>query len=215
MKFIRENIEEVRCNIVEGKGGNSHFIEGIFMQSDIKNQNGRIYPFSTLKNEAKRYQKEFIENKRAFGELGHPEGPQINLDRVSHLIVELKEDGKNFFGKAKIMDTPVGNIVKSFISEGAKLGVSTRGIGSVKNVNGIQEVQDDFVLSTVDIVADPSGPNCFVDGIMENVEWIYDENYGFKAMELVERQKKELKKNYKKISMQQRIDMFESFLKTL
>ena len=151
------------------------FIEGIFMQGDLKNRNGRIYPSSVLEKEMVRYQKDFIETKRALGELGHPDGPTINGDRVSHLITEMKRDGSNFTGKAKILGTPMGEIVKTFMDEGVKIGVSTRGLGSVKPTkDGIMEVQDDFHLATVDIVTDPSGPNCFVNGMMENVEFYYD-----------------------------------------
>ena len=177
MKLITEVVEEssVSVEINEETGKKSHFIEGIFMQGDLKNRNGRIYPSSVLEKEMVRYQKDFIETKRALGELGHPDGPTINGDRVSHLITEMKRDGSNFTGKAKILSTPMGEIVKTFMDEGVKIGVSTRGLGSVKPTkDGIMEVQDDFHLATVDIVTDPSGPNCFVNGMMENVEFYYD-----------------------------------------
>ena len=155
-------------------GAKSHFINGIFMQGDIKNRNGRVYPSAVLEKEMKRYNEQFVKTRRALGELGHPEGPQINGDRVSHLITEMKRDGSNFIGKAKILSTPMGNIVKTFIDEGVKIGVSTRGLGSVQQKNGIMEVQNDFHLATVDIVTDPSGPDCFVNGIMENTEYYFD-----------------------------------------
>lgn len=155
-------------------GKKGHFIEGIFMQGNLKNRNGRIYPSQTLAKEMNRYNETYIKTKRALGELNHPQGPAINADRVSHLITNMKQEGDNFIGKAKILSTPMGEIVKTFIDEGVKIGVSTRGLGSVKPVNGIMEVQDDFYLATVDIVTDPSGPDCFVNGIMENTEYFYD-----------------------------------------
>lgn len=155
-------------------GSKSHYINGIFMQGDIKNRNGRVYPSVVLEKEMKRYNEQFVKTKRALGELGHPDGPQINGDRVSHLITEMNRDGSNFIGKAKILGTPMGNIVKTFIDEGVKIGVSTRGLGSVQQKNGIMEVQNDFHLATVDIVTDPSGPDCFVNGIMENTQYYFD-----------------------------------------
>jgi hypothetical protein len=155
-------------------GSKSHYISGIFMQGDIKNRNGRVYPSAILEKEMKRYNDQFVKTKRALGELGHPDGPQINGDRVSHLITEMKREGSNFVGKAKILGTPMGNIVKTFIDEGVKIGVSTRGLGSVQQKNGIMEVQNDFHLATVDIVTDPSGPDCFVEGILENTQYYFD-----------------------------------------
>jgi hypothetical protein len=155
-------------------GSKSHYINGIFMQGDIKNRNGRVYPSTVLEKEMNRYNEQFVKTKRALGELGHPDGPQINGDRVSHLITEMKRDGNNFVGKAKILGTPMGNIVKTFIDEGVKIGVSTRGLGSVKQKDGIMEVQNDFHLATVDVVTDPSGPDCFVQGIMENTQYFFD-----------------------------------------
>ena len=173
MKLITEHINEIEY-ITEGKG-KEQYIKGIFMQSDIKNQNGRVYPHAVLQKEVKNFNAKFVNEGRALGELGHPMGPVINLDRVSHVIKELSEDGKNFVGKAKVMDTPNGKIVKNFISEGVKLGVSSRGMGSIKtNRKGVNEVQKDFVLSTVDIVADPSAPDAFVNGIMEGKEFWWD-----------------------------------------
>mgnify|MGYP005649012491 FL=1 len=170
MKLITECSQDVEY-IVEGKS-KEQYIKGIFMQSDIQNQNGRVYPFSVLQKEVKNYNNKFVKESRALGELGHPSGPTINLDRVSHIITELYEDGKNFIGKAKIMNTPNGKIVKNLIESGVRLGVSSRGLGSVKaNKSGVNEVQKDFVLSTVDIVSDPSAPEAFVNGIMEGREF--------------------------------------------
>ena len=170
MKLITECSQDVEY-IVEGKA-KEQYIKGIFMQSDIQNQNGRVYPFSVLQKEVKNYNNKFVKESRALGELGHPAGPTINLDRVSHIITELYEEGKNFIGKAKIMNTPNGKIVKNLIESGVRLGVSSRGLGSVKqNKSGVNEVQKDFVLSTVDIVSDPSAPEAFVNGIMEGREF--------------------------------------------
>jgi hypothetical protein len=177
MKLICEINEDLQYLSEENDSGEkSHYIKGVFMQGNLKNRNGRMYPMEVLQKEVARYQTEYIDRKRAFGELGHPSGPTINLDRVSHMITELKQDGSNFIGKAKIMDTPMGNIVKNLMNEGATIGVSSRGMGSLKpNRNGIAEVQNDFYLATAaDIVADPSAPDAFVEGIMENREWIWD-----------------------------------------
>jgi len=177
MKLITEVLEEVNYLTEEKDGKKSYFIEGIFMQGDIKNRNGRMYPAETLAREVKRYNKEYVEKKRAYGELGHPTGPTINLERVSHMITNLEQDGSNFMGKAKIMtETPYGGIVKSLMDEGATLGVSSRGMGSLKNgKGGVAEVQKDFYLATAaDIVADPSAPDAFVEGIMEGKEWVWD-----------------------------------------
>jgi len=165
VKYIKENI---------GNGEKVYFIEGVFMQSDVKNRNGRIYPQNTLLKECKRYITEYVDKGRAMGELNHPSGPTVNLDRVSHIIKQLHEDGKNVYGKAKVLDTPMGRIVKNLIDEGAQLGVSTRGMGSLRAKNGYQEVQEDFMLAAIDIVADPSAPNAFVNGIMEGREWIFE-----------------------------------------
>lgn len=177
MKLICEINEDLQYLSEENdKGEKNHYIKGVFMQGNLKNRNGRMYPMEVLQKEVARYQTEYIDRKRAFGELGHPSGPTINLDRVSHMITELNQDGSNFIGKAKIMDTPMGNIVKNLMNEGATIGVSSRGMGSLKpNRNGIAEVQNDFYLATAaDIVADPSAPDAFVEGIMENREWIWD-----------------------------------------
>jgi hypothetical protein len=176
MKLIREDIQDIQYLVEDnGKGGKNHFITGIFMQAEKQNRNGRVYPMSVLSKEADRYNREYVSKGRAFGELGHPENPQINLDRVSHMITSLHPDGTNFIGKAKILDTPNGKIVKSLLDGGASLGVSTRGVGSLRSHNGYQQVQDDYKLATAaDIVADPSAPDAFVQGIMEGKEWIFE-----------------------------------------
>ena len=173
MKLITEVTEDIQY-ISEEKNGKRHlYIEGVFLQSNITNRNNRSYPKEIMRKEVDRYRTEQIDKKRAMGELGHPDGPTLNLDRVSHMITSLKEQGDNWIGKAKILDTPMGNIVKNLMDEGAQLGVSSRGLGSLKEKNGINEVQDDFVLSTAaDIVADPSAADAFVRGIMENKEWM-------------------------------------------
>ena len=178
MKLIREEIESVNI-ITESKGGKkSLFIEGIFLQGNIKNRNGRMYPMDTLRKEVQRYSESNITSGRALGELGHPDGPTVNLDRVSHKIVSLKESGSNFIGKAKILNTPMGKIASNLIEEGVKLGVSSRGIGSLKQTKeGFNVVGEDFMLATAaDIVADPSAPDAFVEGIMEGKEWIWEGN---------------------------------------
>lgn len=223
MKLITEVTEncEVITEANEETGKKSYFIEGIFMQGDIQNRNGRIYPSLVLEKEMGRYIKEFVEPKRALGELGHPDGPTINGDRVSHLITEMKRDGNNFYGKAKILGTPMGEIVKTFIDEGIKIGVSTRGLGSVRQLkNGVMEVQNDFHLSTVDIVTDPSAPNAFVNGIMENVEYYYDITSGnWVAQEVVQKIEQEAHNSYNRIT--KKIDeavaarMFETFVRSL
>jgi len=177
VKLFSEAIEDVEF-ITEAKdnsGGKNYKIRGIFMQADVKNRNGRVYPLDILQKEVTKYNKNFIRENRAFGELGHPEGPTVNLERVSHMITELHPDGKNFIGEAKIMDTPMGKIVKNLMDEGAKLGVSSRGMGSLDSKNGANYVKDDFYLATAaDIVADPSAPNAFVEGIMEGKEWVWN-----------------------------------------
>jgi hypothetical protein len=177
MKLITEVFEDLKT-VTEARedGKKNVFIEGVFLQGGIKNRNGRMYPVETLAKEVERYNEAYVKSGRALGELGHPEGPQINLDRVSHLITNLRQEGNNFIGKAKLMDTPFGSIAKGLVSEGVKLGVSSRGMGSLKlNKEGINEVQNDFYLATAaDIVADPSAPDAFVNGIMEGVEWIWE-----------------------------------------
>jgi len=229
MKLIAEVIEE--CNVAttldEETGKKSYFIEGIFMQGDIKNRNGRVYPSAVLEKEMNRYQKDFINTKRALGELGHPDGPTINGDRVSHLITEMKKDGSNFVGKAKVLGTPMGEIVKTLMDEDVKIGVSTRGLGSVKPTkDGIMEVQDDFHLATVDIVTDPSGPNCFVNGIMENTEYYYDiaaghwlptanESVEEVIEEIQETIEKEVRRVVRRVDESTAAQMFERFVRSL
>ncbi len=176
MKLIREEIEQVEF-IVENRGGKkSLYIEGVFLQGNIKNRNGRMYPMETLRKEVSRYNENHIQSGRALGELGHPDGPTVNLDRVSHKIVSLKESGSNYVGKAKILNTPMGKIASSLLDEGVKLGVSSRGVGSLKQTReGYSVVGEDFMLATAaDIVADPSAPDAFVSGIMEGKEWVWD-----------------------------------------
>ena len=177
LKLISEHIEHDADFLIEqdDKGNKNYKIKGIFMQADIKNRNGRIYPMEVLQKEVKRYNKQYINEKRAFGELGHPDGPTVNLERASHLITGLYPDGKNFIGEAKVLSTPMGNIVKSLMDDGAKLGVSSRGMGSLDQKNGANYVRNDFYLATAaDIVADPSAPNAFVEGIMEGKEWVWN-----------------------------------------
>ena len=175
MKLITETIEDVQV-ITEGKGDSKKlYIEGVFLQSELKNRNGRMYPFQVLQKEVNRYNEEYIKTSRALGELGHPDGPTVNLDRVSHRIVSLAEDGTNFRGKAQILDTPMGKIASSLLGEGVKLGVSSRGMGSIDKREDVNVVMDDFMLATAaDIVADPSAPDAFVNGIMEGKEWAWD-----------------------------------------
>ena len=201
MKLFREINEEVEILTEETeKGERKYFIEGIFLQGNIQNRNGRIYPMEVLEREAARYRKNFIEQKRAFGELGHPEGPTINLERASHMITSLERDGNNYIGKAKVLDTPYGKIVKNLVDEGAKLGVSSRGIGSLEEKRGVNYVKDDFQLATAaDIVADPSAPDAFVNGILEGKEWVYQAGLlvtrnTIQAEEMVEREQKALKR---------------------
>ena len=177
LKLISEHIEQDTDYLIEDTedGNKSYKIKGIFMQADVKNRNGRVYPMEVLNKEVKRYNKEYINEKRAFGELGHPDGPTVNLERASHMITALYPDGKNYIGEAKILGTPMGSIVKNLMDEGAKLGVSSRGMGSLDQKNGANYVRDDFYLATAaDIVADPSAPNAFVEGIMEGKEWIWN-----------------------------------------
>ena len=190
MKLITEVNENVEVLVEEDKNGKkSLFISGPFMMSEVKNKNGRMYPREVLMKEVKRYSTDYVDKNRAFGELGHPDGPGINLERVSHIITELKEDGNNVMGKAKIMDTPYGQIVKNLLDNGAQLGVSSRGMGSLEEKNGVKVVKDDFYLATAaDIVADPSAPEAFVQGIMEGKDWVWDSGA------LVEAQLDEIKK---------------------
>ena len=215
VKLIAEQVEDVEFITEENDDGKKNYkIRGIFMQADVKNRNGRIYPMEVLERQVADYNKKFIKEKRAFGELGHPEGPTVNLERVSHMITSLEPDGKNFVGEAKIMNTPMGKIVKNLMDEGAKLGVSSRGMGSLEQRNGANYVKDDFYLATAaDIVADPSAPNAFVEGIMEGKEWVW--NHGA----LVEAHVAELKQrlDVKKRKRDAKIEALEfaKFLKSL
>ena len=197
MKLISETVEDVNYLIEDDDTGKKNYrIRGPFLQAEIKNRNGRIYPMHILEKEVNRYNKEYIQKNRAFGELGHPDGPTVNLERVSHMITGLHPDGTNFIGEAKVMDTPYGKIVKNLIDEGAKLGVSSRGMGSLEPRGKMQIVKDDFYLATAaDIVADPSAPNAFVEGIMEGKEWVWD-NGIIKEMD-IEEYKQELDRKYK------------------
>ena len=214
MKLITETIEDVQILPEEKNGKKDYKIKGVFMQADIKNRNGRIYPVETLAKEVRRYTKEFIEKKRAFGELGHPDGPTVNLERVSHMITSLKPEGKNFIGEAKIMDTPYGKIVKNLIDEGAVLGVSSRGMGSIQQQGGRNLVGKDFYLATAaDIVADPSAPDAFVEGIMEGKEWVWDN--GVLKSVTVEQYKSEIEKAKRQELAEKKSKIFADFMSKL
>ena len=214
MKLITETIEDVQILTEEKNGKKDYKIKGVFMQADIKNRNGRIYPVETLAKEVRRYTKEFIEKKRAFGELGHPDGPTVNLERVSHMITSLKPEGKNFIGEAKVMDTPYGKIVKNLIDEGAVLGVSSRGMGSIQQQGGRNLVGKDFYLATAaDIVADPSAPDAFVEGIMEGKEWVWDN--GVLKSVTVEQYKSEIKKAKRQELAEKKSKVFADFMSKL
>ena len=214
MKLITEMNEDVELLVEDSDGKKNYFISGIFMQAEQKNRNGRVYPEKTLMKEVKRYNKEYVTNSRAMGELGHPEGPTVNLERVSHLIKEMKVEGNNIIGKAKILDTPYGQIVKNLIDEGAKLGVSSRGMGSLKkNEAGVNEVQEDFMLAAVDIVADPSAPDAFVNGVMENKEWVWEN--GVLQPREIENMQAELSKADRRKIDEAKVKMFKYFLSRL
>ena len=214
MKLISESIEDIEYLLEDDESGKKNYkIKGPFLQAEIKNRNGRIYPMPILAKEVARYNKEYIQKNRAFGELGHPDGPTVNLERVSHLITNLYPDGNNFIGEAKIMDTPYGKIVKNLIDEGAKLGVSSRGMGSLAPQRGAHVVKDDFYLATAaDIVADPSAPNAFVEGIMEGKEWVWD-NGAVKEMD-IDAYKRELDRKYKfaQAREEKAVEIFEDFM---
>jgi hypothetical protein len=204
VKLFSEAVEDVEYITEEKEGGGKNYkIRGIFMQADIKNRNGRVYPMEILGEEVKKYNKNFIEQNRAFGELGHPDGPTVNLERVSHMITSLKPDGKNFIGEAKIMDTPMGKIVKNLMDEGAKLGVSSRGMGSLRQKGGANVVSDDFYLATAaDIVADPSAPNAFVEGIMEGKEWVWNNGSLVEAHVAKLKKKFDVKKHQRQVNLE-------------
>lgn len=216
MKLITELNEEVKYLVEEKEGKKSYFIEGITMQADLVNRNGRMYPGHVLEKEVNRYNEQYISKGRAYGELGHPAGPTLNLERASHMFKTLRREGNNFISRAKILDTPMGNIVKSLIAEGASLGISSRGMGSIKeNKRGIMEVQDDFHLATAgDIVADPSAPDAFVRGIMEGVEWVWDN--GLLKAQRIEEYKEEINRGARRgISEQTAIKVFNQFFQDL
>ena len=215
MYLIKEHTEQVNLIVEEKLGkGKEYFIEGVFLQSNLKNRNGRVYPKDIMSNEVKRYTEEYIKKNRAFGELGHPDSPTINLDRVCMMIKDLREDGDNWIGKAKIMDTPYGKIVKNLIDEGAQLGVSSRGMGTLTQKNGVNVVGKDFMLATAaDIVADPSAPNAFVEGVMESKEWIIVDG------KFVERDLREaqalIRKTSSKNLEEAKLKVFQSFLEKI
>ena len=220
MKLISEQWSDDVNYLVEEDpktGKKNAYIEGVMLQTEVKNKNGRVYPKEVMQKEVKRYTKEYIDNNRAYGELGHPEGPTINLERTSHLITDLYEDGNNFVGKAKILSTPMGNIVKNLLDDGARLGVSSRGMGSLKASNakgGVQMVQSDFQLATAaDIVADPSAPDAFVDGVMEGGEWIWD-NGVIKAQKIEEYKHSIARARTQKLQ-EVKLNVFNDFLKNL
>ena len=215
VKLISEEVQDVEYITEEKEDGKKNYkIKGVFMQADIKNRNGRVYPMETLQKEVGRYNKEYIKENRAYGELGHPDGPTVNLERASHMITALYPDGKNFIGEAKILKTPMGEIVKSLMEEGAKLGVSSRGMGSLDQKNGANYVRNDFYLATAaDIVADPSAPNAFVEGIMEGKEWVW--NNGTLVEAELERAKQRIETRVRKKLANEDALEFAKFLKML
>ena len=215
MKLITETIEDIEVlTEANTKGGKDYKIRGVFMQADIKNRNGRVYPVATLGKEVQRYTTEYINKRRAFGELGHPDGPTVNLERVSHMITSLKPEGKNFIGEAKVMDTPYGKIVKNLIDEGAQLGVSSRGMGSIQSSSQGNVVGKDFYLATAaDIVADPSAPDAFVEGIMEGKEWVWDN--GVLKSKSVEEYKSEIERARRTELAEVKSKVFKDFISKL
>ena len=214
MRLIAEEITEVNFLSEEKDGKKSHFIEGVFLQAEISNKNGRKYPFKTLEREVAKYDEAHIRKGRALGELGHPDGPSINLDKVSHKIESLRAEGNNFIGRAKILDTPMGNIAKNLLDEGVRLGVSSRGMGSLRKEGNCNIVQDDFMLATAaDIVADPSAPDAFVDGIMEGKEWVWDN--GLLKESAVAQIKQEIDEATLINLQERKVSAFSKFLKSL
>ena len=214
MKLISEEVQNAEYLVEENNGKKEYKIRGVFLQSEIKNRNGRVYPTEVLVREVNRYTKEFINKNRAFGELGHPDGPTVNLERVCHMVKSLTQNGKDFIGEAKIMDTPYGKIVKGLIDEGAQLGVSSRGMGSLIQRNGVNYVKDDFYLATAaDIVADPSAPDAFVEGIMESKEWVWDN--GVLKEKDIESWKNQVRTARQRSLEEAKLKVFESFLKKL
>lgn len=214
MKLITETIEDIEYLVESNEsGGKNHYLSGVMMEANVANRNGRYYDRGILMKESTRYVTEFVDKKRALGELNHPSGPTVNLDRVSHLVTQLRESGNQVIGKAKVLDTPMGKIVKSLIDEGAKLGVSTRGMGSLEKRNGINYVKEDFTLAAIDIVADPSAPNAFVNGILEGKEWIW--NNGLLEEKSISKYEKALKKSSKKKLEENAVKLFSHFLRNL
>jgi len=211
MKLITESIEDVQVLVEESNGKKNLYIEGVFLQGDIKNRNGRVYPFNVLEREVGRYNESYVAAGRALGELGHPDGPTVNLDRVSHKIVSLKAEGSNFIGKAQILSTPMGNIARNLLESGVKLGVSSRGMGSIEERNGANYVRDDFMLATAaDIVADPSAPDAFVNGIMEGKEWVWDN--GILKEARVAKYKRYISESTRRNIEERSLKVFEDFL---
>ena len=214
MKLITEQIEDVQILTEEKNGKKLLYIEGVFLQSELTNRNGRRYPFDVLNREVERYNEEYVKTKRALGELGHPDGPTINLDRVSHRIVSLRAEGHNFIGKAQILDTPMGKIAKSLLDEGVQLGVSSRGMGSIEKQEGISVVRDDFMLTTAaDIVADPSAPDAFVNGIMEGKEWVWEN--GILKEAKVDKYRRYMDEATRRNMEERTLKVFEHFLSNL
>ena len=214
MRLIAEEITQVEFLSEEKEGKKNHFIEGVFLQAELQNKNGRKYPVKTLEREVAKYDEHHIRKGRALGELGHPDGPSINLDRVSHKIESLRQEGNNFIGRAKILETPMGNIAKNLINEGVRLGVSSRGMGSLKKEEGCNVVCDDFMLATAaDIVADPSAPDAFVDGIMEGKEWVWDN--GILKESAVAQIKQEIDEATLINLQERKVSAFSKFLKSL
>ena len=215
MRLITERVEDIKYLTEETEEGvKNYYIEGVFMQAEKQNRNGRVYPKDVLFNEVKRYNKEYVDSGRAMGELGHPDGPTVNLDRVSHIIKELKESGGDVIGRAKVLDTPTGKIVKSLMSEGVKLGVSSRGMGSLKkNDDDINEVQEDFMLAAVDIVADPSAPDAFVNGVMEGKEWVWEN--GILTEKTIDTYRKVLSNADRRTIKEAKLVVFKDFLSKL
>ena len=215
MKLITEKIEDAKIVITEGKNGKRNtFIEGVFLQAEICNRNGRMYPMRTMEREVQKYNENYVKTGRALGELGHPDGPTINLDRASHLITSLQREGNNFVGKARLLETPMGKIAKQLLDEGVKLGVSSRGLGSIKEENGVKVVGEDFMLATAaDIVADPSAPDAFVNGIMEGKEWVWAN--GSVAESDIDQIKKRIDNAAASQLTERKISAFSDFLKNL
>ena len=214
MKLIAEEITQVDFLCEEKEGKKNYFIEGVFLQAELKNRNNRMYPLKTLTKEVAKYDENYIQKGRALGELGHPDGPSINLDRVSHKILSLREDGNNFIGRAKLLDTPMGKVAKSLLDEGVKLGVSSRGMASIRKEDNCNVVMDDFMLATAaDIVADPSAPDAFVNGIMEGKEWVWDN--GILKESAVAQLKTEIDHATLRNLQERKVSAFESFLKSL